>query len=438
MERRDALKGIGVMTAAGALGPRWGWNAGLQAQTPPLDWAARISSLPRPTDGEVVIAAVGDLIQSSPAADRPAPEVQQMYRVLREADVGFGNCEETIASIGFYGQRVAYPSMLDDFKASGLNTLALSNNHFMDMGPAPALQGLDELRKRGFTVAGAGANLDAALTPGIRTVKGVRIGLLAFWCAPINFGTPAFMEQSRAGASKPGQAMIVGYQVVAPGSPAPQLLPLASDMKALTESVARARSQVEFLMVSFHQHWGVAEGGGQGIIPPQEQPRRTTVVPADLRAARNEVSEGRRLILRTAVDAGADLVVGHGPHILNGIEIYRGKPIVYSLGHFYNEGMKDGKALPQFLFSPSMVTQIENGWWLEEQRWSAIARIFVRNGRVSRLDLVPITMDIQKDGLPNLPGDAVCRQIVNAVQELSKPFGTEVRSRGWYAEVALS
>ena len=87
-----------------------------------------------------------------------------MYRVLREADVGFGNCEETIASIGFYGQRVAYPSMLDDFKASGLNTLALSNNHFMDMGPAPALQGLDELRKRGFTVAGAGANLDAALT----------------------------------------------------------------------------------------------------------------------------------------------------------------------------------------------------------------------------------------------------------------------------------
>src|SRR4249919_504797 len=99
MKRRDALKGIGVITAAGALGPRRGWNAGLQAQTPTLDWAARISSLSRPTDGEVVIAAVGDLIQSSPAADRPAAEVQQIYRVLREADVGFGNCEETIASI---------------------------------------------------------------------------------------------------------------------------------------------------------------------------------------------------------------------------------------------------------------------------------------------------------------------------------------------------
>ena len=129
---------------------------------------------------------------------------------------------------------------------------------------------------------------------------------MAFWCAPINFGTPAFMEQSRAGASKPGQAMIVGYQVVAPGSPAPQLLPLASDMKALTESVARARAQVDFLMVSFHQHWGVAEGGGQGIIPPQEQLRRTTVVPADLRAARNERWQGAAAVPVQPVDGHPD------------------------------------------------------------------------------------------------------------------------------------
>jgi len=438
LQRRDALKWIGATTAVGALGPSMGgsWTVALDAQAPAIDWAARVSSLPGPSEGEIVISAVGDLIQSAPAANRPAPEAQQMYRILRESDIGFGNCEEAIASIGFYGQRVAPPSMLDDFAAAGLNTLGLANNHFMDLGPAPALQGLAELRARGFTFAGAGATLDAALIPGIRTVKSARIGLLAFWCAPINFGTPAFIEQSRATASKPGQAMILGYQVIAPGSPAPALLPLASDMKMLAEAVARARSQVDFLMVSFHQHWGVAEGGGQGIIPPQQPPPRSSVIPADLSAARNEVSEGRKLILRATIDAGADLIIGHGGHILNGVEIYRGKPIVYSLGHFYNEGMKDGKALPQFLFSPSMITQIENGWWQEEQRWSAIARIFVKSGRVTRLDLIPITMDIQKDGLPNFPSDAVGQQIVNAAQVLSRPFGTNVRSKGWYAEVA--
>jgi poly-gamma-glutamate capsule biosynthesis protein CapA/YwtB (metallophosphatase superfamily) len=437
MKRREALKWMASATAFRAMGPSLSLGLGLQleAQSPVVDWSARISSLPQRSGNEIVITAVGDLIRSSPAADRPAPEVQQMYRVIRESDVGFGNCEEAISSIGFYGQRVADPSMLDDFKAVGLNMLSLSNNHFMDLGPKPALQGLEEMRKHGFTVAGAGADLDAALAPGIKQVKGVRVGLLSFWCAPNNFGTPAFMEGSRAGINKPGQAMIVGYQVLAPGSQVPVLLPLASDMKALKESVARAKAQVDFLMVSFHQHWGVADGGGQGIIPPREAPRRTTVIPANLSAPRNEVSAERKLILRAAVDAGADLVLGHGPHILNGIEIYKGKPIVYSLGHFYIEGMKDGKALPQFLFSPSMVTQIENGWWQEEQQWSVIARIFVQGNRVTRLDLIPITMDIQKDGLPNFPSEAVGKQIVNAVRVLSKPLGTEVRAHDWYAEV---
>jgi hypothetical protein len=74
--------------------------------------------------------------------------------------------------------------------------------------------------------------------------------------------------------------------------------------------------------------------------------------------------------------------------------------------------MKDGKALPQFFFSPTMVAQIENGWWQEEQRWSAIARLFVKDGRVTRLDLLPITMDIQKDGLPSFADDALSRRIL--------------------------
>jgi hypothetical protein len=99
--------------------------------------------------------------------------------------------------------------------------------------------------------------------------------------------------------------------------------------------------------------------------------------------------------------------------------------------------MKDGKALPQFFFSPTMVAQIENGWWQEEQRWSAIARVFVKDGRVTRLDLLPITMDIQKDGLPSFADDALSRRIAGAVQTLSKPLGTSARVNGWYAEVAL-
>lgn len=374
---------------------------------------------------------------SRPEATRPGAPVQEMYRVMREADIGFGNCEQAISSIGFYAQRMAYPPMLDDFKAVGLNALGLANNHFMDMGPIPAMQGLDELRARGIQFAGCGRNLDEALAPGIRTVKGMRVGLMAFWCSSATFAPPAYMEQARAGANKPGMAMIVGHQVAVPGSDTTVLMPAAADMRMLADSVKKAKAQVDFLMVSFHQHWGGQEGTGQGIIPPQPPARRTSIVPADLNAARNHVNDGRKLICRAAVDAGADVIFGHGNHVLNGVEIYQGKPILYSLGHFYIEGMKDGRALPQFFFSPTMVAQIENGWWQEEQRWSAIARLIVTGGRVTRLDLVPITMDIQKDGLPSFADDALSQRIVGAVQTLSKPFGTDVRSRGWYAEVGV-
>jgi len=436
MNRRHALKSIAAATGALGLPALPPLNRPAGAQSPGIDWAARVSALPRPQAGEVVITAVGDLMLSRPEASRPGPPVQEMYRVMREADIGFGNCEQVVASVGFYAQRMAYPAILDDFKAAGLNSLSLANNHFMDMGPIPAVQGLEELRARDIQFAGCGRNLEEALAPGIKVVKGVRVGLMSFWCSAATFAPPAYMEQARAGVNKPGLAMIVGQQVTVPGSDTPVLLPAAADMRMLADSVAKAKTQVDFLMVSFHQHWGGQEGTGQGIIPPQPPARRTSIIAADLNAARNHVNDGRKLICRAAVDAGADVILGHGNHVLNGVEIYKGKPILYSLGHFYIEGMKDGRALPQFFFSPTMVAQIENGWWLEEQRWSAIARLFVQGGRVTRLDLVPVTMDIQKDGLPSFADDALSQRIVGAVQTLSKPLGTDVRSRGWYAEVA--
>ena len=435
MNRRHALKSIGATVGALGLPAFPSLSVQTSAQTPAIDWAARVSALPQPQAGEVAITAVGDLMLSRPVATRPGPSVQEMYRVMRQADIGFGNCEQVISSIGFYAQRMAYPPMLDDFKAVGLNALGLANNHFMDMGPAPAMQGLEELRARGIQFAGCGRNLDEALAPGIKVVKGMRVGLMSFWCSSATFAPPAYMEQARAGANKPGLAMIVGHQVSVPGFDAPVLMPAAADMRMLADSVAKARAQVDFLMVSFHQHWGGQEGTGQGIIPPQPPARRTTIIPADLSAARNQVNDGRTLICHAAIDAGADVILGHGNHVLNGVEVYKGKPILYSLGHFYIEGMQDGRALPQFFFSPTMVAQIENGWWLEEQRWSAVARLFVKGGRVTRLDLVPVTMDIQKDGLPSFPDDAVAQRIVSGLQTLSKPFGTDVRARGWYAEV---
>jgi hypothetical protein len=446
MQRRDALKWIGV-TAAGAFrSPLPEWSATLHAQAAPVDWAARISALPGPVAGEIVVSAVGDMIISSPAAGRKGPAVEQMYRVLRESDAAFGNCEEPVASVGFMypkTSQMAWPPILDDFKAAGFNMLNVANNHYMDLGPDGLLQGLQESRQRGFAVAGAGRDLDAALTPGIRNVKGVRVGLLGFWCNQEAYG--GYVDYARAGKDKPGVAVISGYQVAVPdaGGIRELLLPQASDLKMLRDAIQRARSQVDFLMVSFHQHWGgpglnqgPADGGGPAKAAPRDGNfAGHAITPADLSAPVNQVAEGRRMICRAAIDAGADVIVGHGPHVLNGVEIYKGKPILYSLGHYYMEITHDGKALPQFEFDPGMVRSVETNWFLEEHRWAAIARMIVRAGKVTRLEILPVYMDVQKDGFPVLPSDADCRTINKAMQELSKPFSCQLQAQGWYTEV---
>jgi hypothetical protein len=374
-----------------------------------------------------------------------------MYRILREGDASFGNCEEPVASQGFMYQKtsqMAWPPIYDDFKAAGFTMLSLANNHYMDLGPDALQQGIDEAKKRGFAVSGAGKNLDAAATVGIQTVKGVRVGLLAFWCN--QGGQGGYVDYAKAGKTKPGVAVISGLQVDVPDAQkgsAPVILPQASDMQVMADAVKRARSQVDFLMVSFHQHWG---GGGapQGLIDEQPAPRPNLatpreqppisrpITPANLSAPVNQVAQGRQIICRAAIDAGADCIVGHGPHVLNGIEIYRGKPIIYSLGHYYMEITHNGKALPQFEFNPGMVYSVETNWFLEEHRWAAIARMFVRGNKVTRLQVLPVYMDVQKDGFPYLPKDADCQKISSAMQELSKPFKTDMRTQGWYAEVS--
>jgi poly-gamma-glutamate synthesis protein (capsule biosynthesis protein) len=434
VDRRRALKWIGTAAALGAAAPRIGALGQLLHAQTAIDWSARLAALPGPAADEIIIAAVGDMMISDPVSNRSLPEAQALYQVLRDADVAFGNCEQSVAGQGVLRggfPQTAPPEILDDFRASGFDMLSLANNHALDLGEVGLRQGIEEAKARGFTVAGAGRNLDEATAAGITTVKGQRVGLLAFLCAP------NVSDEFRAQAGKAGIGLVSGTRVSVPGSRIPLLLPLASDMRAMTDAVRRARADVDVLMVSFHQHWDLDEPPAAGRPQGGQAPPPRTIVPAQLDRAANRVAEGRKLICRAAIEAGADLVIGHGPHVLNGVEMYRGKPILYSLGHFYMQILRDGKALPRMQMSPSLVRLAENNYYLEEYRWSAVARVFVRRGAVTRVQMLPAYMDVQKDGYPAFPSDADAHTINAALRELSRPFETEVRPVGWYSEVRL-
>src|SRR5262249_44738816 len=152
-------------------------------------------------------------------------------------DVAFANCEESIASGGTLKggfPQTAPLEMLDDFRTSGFDMLSIANNHAFDLGEAGLLQLIGEAKKRGFTTAGAGRNLDEATTAGIMTAKGQRVGLLAFLCAPEDYQRPDVMAEFRAQAGKAGIGLVTGARVSLPDSPIPTVLPNVSDLRTMT------------------------------------------------------------------------------------------------------------------------------------------------------------------------------------------------------------
>ena len=312
MRRREALKWIGGVAAFSVASPRW---ANPLAAVPPQEieglWSDRVGQLEAPGPDEFVLTAVGDMIISSPASTRPEPQARQMYRVMREADLAFGNCEEAIASVGYIEPKASamgWPSILDDFKAAGLDILALANNHYMDLGEEAALQGLEEMSDRGFVVAGGGKDLEGALSPGIATAKGRRVGTLAFWCAAATVDGTSYIERARATDSKPGVAVISGHEVTIPGgSGSSMLLPRASDLHRLIREQAGHAAIAEAIRFANHDGVGLERASPRRTDSRNAKPR----LPHDRHADRRGSHHARRPVRRTPA---ATLTLKHPDH----------------------------------------------------------------------------------------------------------------------------
>ena len=246
----------------------------------------------------------------------PRGPFAQVSASLKTANVVFGNLEcciyvpggaRSVSDEGFY----AAPAMGEALTIAGYHALGTANN--VNYGPEAITSSLKELDRLGIAHTGSGVNAEAAHAPAIVERGGVRYGFLqrtsVYW--PTNH---------EAGDHSPGVAVVRGntaYQVPAhktrpeippmnrPGIPpiirtwveAKYLERLREDLKAL-----RARADV---VVASH-HWGLGQ----------------------------EVLEYMTEIAHAAIDAGADVVIGHGPHYLLPVEVYNGKPIFYGMGNF--------------------------------------------------------------------------------------------------------
>lgn len=174
----------------------------------------------------------------------------------------------------------------------GIDMVSLANNHIMDHGEIGLKQQIELLRSARIQYAGAGPNLVEAERPAVFKVPGgprvALISFLSFMGDTSNWKCTPATEES-AGLA----ALIFGGSVDGP------------DRDAIQAHLARARLSGEFVAVAIH--WGIEK----------------TSVPTPYQVA----------LGRAFINAGADLVIGHHPHVLQGAELYHGKPIFYSLGN---------------------------------------------------------------------------------------------------------
>jgi poly-gamma-glutamate synthesis protein (capsule biosynthesis protein) len=388
-----------------------------------VDWEARVTALLKEEPGDVVITAVGDMIFNQQISNLPEPYHRQLLRIMQEADIAYGNLEFSIndhpeLQRPFYNFR-APKEFAWEVGAIGINLVSMANNHALDFGPEGLKECLRALDLTQITHAGAGLTLAAAHEPGTMDVQSqkTRFALLSYmryWtqkyrCADPSGPCLATINPAVILAARDGKVEEVEG-------------PLAGDVAVMEDDVVLARRHNDVLIVSLHNH-DVSHHrvyGIQDTTPPTEE-----------------------IMFRKAIEAGADMVIGTGPHVLRGIEIYKGKPIFYSLADFiYQYRTPDRIPIDLIHQRDTELARPTNvSVWDRRDPPQVMEGILVRmtlnKEKLKRIELIPISIDDEGPlyGVPRFASAARCKEIMERVERLSKPYKTTIVNKGWYAEV---
>jgi len=307
---------------------------------------------------EIVINAAGDIM----LAGRWASALRKagydfpfggVTSELANGDINLANLESPLArgGIEFSSKKFRFraePEVARAVRSAGFNLVTLANNHSMDFGWPALAEPRRHLSNAGIAWIGAGENLDEARRMALYTIKGKKIAFLGYSLTqPIEFF---------AGRTRPGTAP--GY------------------VNMVTADVANARRQADYVIVSFH--WG--------------------------REASGTVQAYQRDTAHRAIEAGADVIIGHHPHVLQGVERYKGGIIFYSLGNFT-------------FASKSTTADV-----------SAIVRLRLNDAQ-REAELLPLDVLYRRVGFqPRLLNGERGAAVIGKINELSRPFKTEIRA----------
>jgi poly-gamma-glutamate capsule biosynthesis protein CapA/YwtB (metallophosphatase superfamily) len=259
-------------------------------------------------NGIMTVLAVGDVCVNR---DDPDSIFAHVSPVIKSADISFCQLETNYSEKGFPLPQArvamrAHPRNAPAIQKAGFNVVSFASNHHLDCGSDALLDTIEVMKKTGINLIGVGRNIEEARRPQIIDCKGTQIAFLAYSSIlPLGY----WADTNRPGCA-PVRAWTVYEQVEPdqPGTPA-RIHSFANegDKAVMIEDIQKVKVQADIVMVSMH--WGI-------------------------HFKEAEVAMYQREVGYAALDAGADIILGHHAHILKPIEIYKGKLIIYSLCNF--------------------------------------------------------------------------------------------------------
>lgn len=361
----------------------------------------------------VVLLAVGDV---APNRENPHSMFQYVKDFLNHGDIGFCQLEANLSSRGTplpqarLPMRV-HPNNAEAIKDAGFHVVSFAGNHCLDWGQDALFDTIDVIKEQGLHIIGVGANIEEARRPAIIEKNGTRIAFLAYNSVlPMGY----WAEEDRPGCA-PIRAFTV-YEPVEhdqPGTPCRiHTFTKKDDLQAMVDDIQNTRDKADIIVLSMH--WGIH------FVPAQ-------------------IADYQREIAHTAIDCGVDMIIGHHPHILKGIEVYKGKVVMYSLGNF---AIEQPGAFMTDLYNSRRHKEIEtlNPEWDShddyplppETRNSFVAKCMISGGHISRVSLFPVYLTTRSEPEIMKVSDKQFENVVQYIEDITKSqgFGTKFLREG--------
>ncbi len=274
--------------------------------------------------------------------------------IVRGADVAFTNLEMPLSDRARHtGAFMGRTAFADALRWAGFDVVSIANNHAFDAMETGLLDTMTSLRRAGVGFVGGGENLEEARKPHIVEVDGISIGFLAYTWSVNLVGAWGFPGPDRSG-----------------------VMPL--DPILIEEDIERVRAEVDYVALSFH--WAVEN-------------------------SMDTHPEARNFAHRM-IDAGADLILGHHPHVPRGVEVYDGGVIFYSLGN--------------------LIFGHNHTYWGDNY----LARVTLTPERITGVEVIPVAGEGNDMSQPYPTEGARAQMLLRKVQELTAALDTNMEIVG--------